>query len=255
VAKKDEVEAEKFKSAALSVRLDALERMDDSLQGALRVLAEWIAEAPAAISESPDGVNLQSTVEKALEDFEGRSAIGREPLLRARGALDASKTALAVSYIAARVTLAVNKKFPKLGNLESIVGAIVLLQRMAEGLSITAAWLIRSAVDVELTKAEQHAARIQRMRKRRKAGFRMIPVAVHTSDIDALVRLRLLSPRETGNTRAIEDALQAFMFASFSSTVDEFDGPLDLDKKQPADIRNRWIDRFSDFLERLRLNV
>jgi hypothetical protein len=56
------------------------------------------------------------------------------------------------------------------------------------------------------------AQRMRRYRKQRKQGLRYIPIPLHETDIDALIRMRLLKEDERQDVEALQTAVLGLLY-------------------------------------------
>jgi hypothetical protein len=56
------------------------------------------------------------------------------------------------------------------------------------------------------------AQRMRRYRKQRKQGLRYIPIPLHETDIDALIRMRLLKEDQRQDVEALQTAVLALLY-------------------------------------------
>jgi hypothetical protein len=56
------------------------------------------------------------------------------------------------------------------------------------------------------------AQRMRRYRKQRKQGLRYIPIPLHVTDIDALIRMRLLKEDQREDVEALQTAVLGLLY-------------------------------------------
>jgi len=56
------------------------------------------------------------------------------------------------------------------------------------------------------------ARRMRRYRKQRKQGLRYIPIPLHETDIDALIRMRLLKEDQRQDVEALQTAVLGLLY-------------------------------------------
>ena len=56
------------------------------------------------------------------------------------------------------------------------------------------------------------AQRMRRYRKQRKQGLRYIPIPLHETDIDALIRMRLLKDEQRQDVDALQTAILTLVY-------------------------------------------
>lgn len=86
------------------------------------------------------------------------------------------------------------------------------------------------------------------MRSRRKAGYRMVTVPIHKTDVETLHYLGLLDRDDFENSTALEDAAMNFTMAAFTVTSrGRVQKPgFNADGYQ---IRNTWLSRLTSFMQ------
>lgn len=210
-------EAEKLKSAALSTRLVELRSTISQSHEVLQRATMWAYDAPNSVMERKDGEKLLQALTDALDVTAKYPAVHDSGLSVQTGA--ARKALRAIDNVEYRITRVIDdirKEYPA-SDLNPVHDIKWSLMNTIRELTLTVAWLRRAAKDTELLKATAQAERAKRMRARRKAGFRMVSVAVHDMDVEAMIDLGLLKSAERDDPGALEAALQAFHFAAFAA--------------------------------------
>jgi hypothetical protein len=63
------------------------------------------------------------------------------------------------------------------------------------------------------------ALRMRRYRKQRKQGLRYIPIPLHETDIDALIRMRLLKEDQRQDVEALQTAVLGLLYRAEDDLV------------------------------------
>ena len=252
-----------FRRKAEQARFDAI-RHRASIVGKRMALASDLAhELPEGIQGSPTGIETFEAIEScsfkayrlaALKigaiEFAGAAALNtmRDFVLDLTLALNVFSTKAAAIYRALA-----NSNYGK----DSWLSIVAEMRFAGVSLAQDAAWLAREAAELELDDAGLTAQRAKRMRDRRKAGFRMVTVAIHKHDIETFRRLGLLTGKDEPEAADLEEAAQSLM-AGALATIGAIDS--EAEPEAPTKIARAmnpalalwpagvWLDRLARFV-------
>lgn len=237
---------------AVNERLTGMAEEVVSASDTVSRIAKYLNELPSAISDSRAAGDLFNEIETALEFAQDyttatqQAAPDIDRLLTAGLALQASYNRIAIIL---RVVIKNCEVGFSIKEAKKLSDQLFLIGRYAEAIAFNVQWIARIKADRSAS-PEVSADRMRRLRSRRKAGYRMVTVPAHKTDLEMLVQHGLLERDKIDDSAAIEDAVQAFTMMAFAiatrkpvSGMDRFAGPDTFER------RSLWTERLSQFME------
>lgn len=243
-----------LKIMAGASRLGDMRNAGNAVANHMEAFSIWADAEPNPFNDENREERFRKSLDAALKAVDAYVYLDSGVLLEhAQGALNLANTTNEFIGACSIVLMEARGSAP-LDILAKMSQRLKKLRHAAEWLLHSAGWVLRMQSDQNLAEANTQAERAKRMRARRKAGFRMVSVAVHKTEVESLVNLGLLSQEDTDNSAAIEDALQAFHFAGFTAVYDNIDR-LDNHWFKPADWRDAWLSRMIKFWTMFKMRV
>ena len=220
-----------FRRKAGQARFDAIRHRAAIVRQRMAVADDLAHELPESIQGSRLGIETLESIQVC------QTRADRLAALRIGAIENANATALnAMRDMTLDLTLALNvfsgnaagiyrslkKAFPNLGK-DGWFRLVAELRFAGVTLAMDAAWLSRETAELELIEAGgeagTHAKRMKLMRDRRKAGFRMVTVAIHKQDVETFRRFGLLSGKDEPEAADLEEAAQSFLSGALATVA------------------------------------